>query len=129
MMKRFAMILSGWMILTATLLMSAPADAQIIRSFSSRFSRNSPGDIELVGNSVMTCPSAGPDCIAVRDGILTTGDVTNNNAHVMEYIDVDNDPNTFNSSSATIALPLNATVLWAGLYWGGRTAQGVGGAT
>ena len=36
----------------------------------------------------------------------------------------DADPATFNSSSAQLDLPAGATVLFAGLYWGGRTAAG-----
>ena len=43
------------------------------------------------------------------------------------YVDVDADATTFDSSSATVALPAGSTVLWAGLYWAGDTTAGTGG--
>ena len=36
----------------------------------------------------------------------------------MVNLDADADPGTFNSSSAEVAAPAQADVLWAGLYWG-----------
>lgn len=36
----------------------------------------------------------------------------------MEYVDVDGDPSTSNSSQAVLPLADTSTVLWAGLYWG-----------
>ena len=37
----------------------------------------------------------------------------------MDYIDVDNDSSTFNSSMATLDLPDCSTIEYAGLYWAG----------
>ena len=45
----------------------------------------------------------------------------------MEYVDVDGDASTLNSSTATLSLPAGAVVTWAGLYWGADTALGTGG--
>ena len=42
----------------------------------------------------------------------------------MDYVDVDGDGSTFNSSRATLALPSGSTVLFAGLYWAGDTSAG-----
>src|SRR5690606_29088079 len=44
---------------------------------------------------------------------------TNNDSFNMQYIDIDNDPNTFSSSSATLTLPdlSCAKVRYAALYW------------
>src|SRR5262245_18593212 len=36
--------------------------------------------------------------------------------------DVDSDQSTVNSSQATLTLPAGATVVWAGLHWGGDQA-------
>src|SRR5690606_36226546 len=52
------------------------------------------------------------------------------NANDMEYVDVDNDPNTLNSSSAFLnfsdengADPDCSNIIYAGLYWTGRTGR------
>jgi uncharacterized repeat protein (TIGR01451 family) len=45
----------------------------------------------------------------------------------MTWIDADTDPSTFDSSSSDLTLPAGATVLFAGLYYGGQLAAGSGG--
>ena len=45
----------------------------------------------------------------------------------MRYVDIDDDTSTFDSSAATLSLPPGASVLFAGLYYGGRTQAGSGG--
>lgn len=105
----------------------APAAAFADRNFTPRFSENVPGgDIAIAANTLMTCSAADPDCAAAQDG-TATGGAANNNNHDMEYVDVDADPSTFSSSSATLDLPPGARVLFAGLYYGGRTSAGTGG--
>ena len=52
------------------------------------------------------------------------GTKLNNNDRTMTWIDADTDPATFNSSSADLALPAGASVLFAGLYYGGQLAAG-----
>jgi hypothetical protein len=65
----------------------------------------------------MSCVTSA-NCTAARAG---TGSATNwnNDAWSMAYVNVDSDATTFNSSRATLDLPAGATVLFAGLYWGG----------
>ena len=41
----------------------------------------------------------------------------------MEYVDVDGDGSTFSSSSADFTVPSGGVVLFAGLYWGGRSTD------
>src|SRR5690606_4497415 len=55
----------------------------------------------------------------------------NNSNNDMEYVDVDNDPNTLNSSSAFLnfseendADPNCSNIIYAGLYWTGRANTG-----
>jgi uncharacterized repeat protein (TIGR01451 family) len=96
------------------------ARAQIVRAFTPRFSANQPGDIVLVGNTVMTCTGGG-NCTNGRNG---NGGQVDDNDFNMVYVDVDGDATTFSSSSATLALPPGTSVLWAGLYWGGYTNNG-----
>lgn len=107
---------------------AAPA-AAADRAFAPRFSTNDTGDIDMFGNTVMTCQASASGCTAARTAAATaTADSSlNNNAYSMAYVDVDSDSSTFNSSSATVTLPSGATVLFAGLYWGGEVAAGSGG--
>jgi large repetitive protein len=94
---------------------SSPAEAQV--AFASRFSTNDTGDIQIVGNTLMTCPGS---CPTVQDGTSAT---LNNNSYNMAYVDIDSDGTTINSSSATLTLPPSSTVLFAGLYWAGDSAS------
>ena len=98
--------------------------AQITRPFTARFSVNDASDVQLIGNTLETCP-ASTACTAAQNGTNTTAE---NNNFNMAYVDVDNDPTTFNSSTATFTLPSGATVVWAGLYRGGYVTAGVNGA-
>lgn len=99
------------------------------RNFAPRFTANDTGDVDIFGNTLMTCPAAASGCAAAQQsGVTTTADATSqNNAYNMQYIDVDGDASTFNSSRSTVDLPSGSTVLFAGLYWGARTLAGTGG--
>lgn len=96
-----------------------PAAAQVVRAFTTRYSSNQPGDITLIGNTIMTCSGGGNGANSCANGRNGSGNNVNNNDFNMTYVDVDGDGTTFSSSSANLALPSGATVLWAGLYWGG----------
>ncbi|TFH69921.1 Ig-like domain-containing protein [Cellulomonas sp. HD19AZ1] len=100
--------------------LAAPAAAAEYRPFGSVFSTNTNGEILLSANTLMTCTTGANNCAAVRDGSSSTN--LSNNDHTMRYVDVDGDASTFNSSSAELAIPAGGSVLWARLYWGGRTA-------
>lgn len=111
----------------ALMLISSAATAQE-RPFAKRFGATDNGDIRLIGNALLTCDAAQTvDCADARLGQAMTSR-NNNNAHVMTNIDVDADSSTFNSSEASITLPNNVTVLWAGLYWGANVSRGTDGA-
>jgi uncharacterized repeat protein (TIGR01451 family) len=104
------------------LALAPPASAD--RNFALRFTTNAQGDITGTGNSLLTCSDSDPGCADARQG---TGGGLSNNDRAMTWVDVDNDPNTKNSSSANLVLPTNARVLWAGVYYGGRDRAGSGG--
>jgi len=88
--------------------------------------RNIIGNYVATGNTVT--------CLTNQDGTMTGSadyntacsnntDINNNNK-LVRYIDIDSNPNTWNSSSAQITLPdiydqNNGGVLWAGLFWQG----------
>jgi uncharacterized repeat protein (TIGR01451 family) len=107
--------------LLAALLLPAAAAAQVIRAFTPRYTTNDNGEITLIGNTLMTCNGNGNQCNQGRNGL---GNSINNNDVTMTYVDADADGTTFSSSSAALAIPGGATVLWAGLYWSGDSNNG-----
>ncbi len=102
-----------------------PATAVADRSFTPRFSANDTGDIVMVSNTLMTCPTSASNCTRARNADPTLPDSQlQNNSYAMTYVDVDGNAgvgaSTFNSSTSQLNLPAGATVLFAGLYWGRR---------
>lgn len=92
------------------------------RAFAQRYSLNASGDITFVSSinshcSTATTATGTANCAAARSG---TGNLINNN-FTMIHVDVDADPNTFNSSRAQLFLPTGSTVAFAGLYWAGNS--------
>ena len=100
-------------------------NGQVIKTFTQRSSAANPskliynirGDYTMIGNTNLT---------------LQNYDATTNNSNnVMKYVDVDTDPSTLNSSSATLsfsnengAIPACSHIIYAGLYWTGRASNG-----
>ncbi len=78
------------------------------------------GNITMAANTSLTCLTFFSSCTGVRSGSID-GD---NDDFVMTAIDADGLPDTFNSSSAQLAMPAGSTVLFAGLYWGAMTDAG-----
>ncbi len=114
-----AAALGGLALAAALIGLAAPSALGAPAPFTLRYSANAPGDIAIVGNTVLTCPASAAACAGVQGGA-----VGQNNSFGMQFVNVDADAATFNSSQAQLELPPGATVLFAGLYWGGRTAAG-----
>ncbi len=95
--------------------------------FAARYSANEPGAIWVTGSTLMTCPAAAANCAESQAGTATGAALSNNNFSMVP-VDADADPATFNSSSSTFTPPAAYEVLFAGLYFGGRTSAGTGGA-
>ena len=85
----------------------------------------------MAANTLMVCPAAAAGCTAARrTPPIASGsnNAINNNNYNMVYVNTA--PGavagsaSFDSSSATLALPATATVLFAGLYWGADTSAG-----
>ena len=99
------------------------ANAGIHRNFASRFSVNAPGDIQIVGNTLLSCSTQqGPNRQFCDDA--RRGEDGRNNQFYMDHVDLDTNSFTFNSSAAGLAIPTDADVIWAGLYWGARLSAG-----
>jgi RNA polymerase sigma factor (sigma-70 family) len=87
-------------------------------------------DLALIGNSLLTCNPAdvANNCVTARDDPAAAGrGQADKSRQNMIWVDVDQDPSTFNSSTATLSLPPGAEVLTAKLFWGGTTLPGTGG--
>ena len=78
------------------------------------------GDLAMAGNTLMTCNVDTTGCADARAN-LNVNKPDNNNWD-MQYVDVDGDVDTFNSSSSTLTLPTDAEVLYAGLRWSGDSS-------
>lgn len=104
------------------------ASAQVVKNFTQRVSPysdnktiyNLRGDLMMIGNTNLT---------------LKNYSDNGNNSQEMVYVDVDNDPNTWNSSSATLEYYSGnegygqvksecTKIVYAGLYWIGRAHNG-----
>ena len=85
--------------------------AQIQEPFSVRYSETLNGDFTIIANNMISRTATGN-----YNGPANNQDFTNN-----VYVDIDNDPNTFNSSSANFRDPLVGgacvTIFRAFLYW------------
>ena len=104
------------------LLLASAANAQIVRSFQERASFDTTGDFLLIGNTLLTCEAGGtPDCASVQAGL-----VSGSNSRQMQYVNIDPAAGFDNSSSAVLQIPAGASVLYAGLYWGGRASPSDG---
>jgi len=99
------------------------ANAQVRVGFTQRTSQYTPtkkiynvkGDFTMLGNT----------CLTPQNYSATT----NNNGQFMTYVDTDGDINTLNSSSSTLefsnennAIPECSNVVYAGLYWTGKSS-------
>ncbi|MFN8108718.1 MAG: DUF11 domain-containing protein [Thermoleophilia bacterium] len=106
----------------AAMLLGLVATASAVTPFAPRYTTNAAGDIAIIGNTALQCPVSVASCPGVLAGANGI-----NNSYDMAYVDTDSNAGTFDSSSATLAMPADAQVLFAGLYWGGRRTAGTNG--
>jgi hypothetical protein len=112
--------LAGLALVTSLLALAPAASAD--RTFSLRYQTVDKADSVFVANTLMTCSGGG--CGNVQAGT----DTSQGNGSFNEVnVDQDADASTFSSSSANLTLPVGATVLFAGLYWGADTTAGTNG--
>ena len=105
-------------LLLACLLLTTMAGlSQEYNSFDIRYQNNLKGDLTFIANSIVNREDASND---PEDPYNATGNSSTYNDWLdMQYIDVDSDPSTFSSSSATFTYPDPSCNLirYAGLYW------------
>lgn len=107
-------------------------NAQEYNTFEVRYENNLRGDLTFIGNNILNrdsgTPGEGPnDAYNNLQNTNTWSGANNdlsgftnyNDYKNMQFIDVDNDPSTFNSSSSTFVFdnPDCSLIRYAGLYW------------
>ena len=120
------MLRLGGLAALVVVLLACASPARADREFSPRFSAAATGDIAMAANVLLSCRGTDAGCAMAQ--AAAKGASVGNNDWDMRPVDVDADPATFDSSSATLALPAGASVLFAGLYWGANTSRGTRGA-
>ncbi|MDO5608751.1 MAG: adhesin [Capnocytophaga sp.] len=91
--------------------------AQEATDFSIRYQTFLHGEIRIIGNAILS--RDGKDGNANVPYNIVSKKAKSNDEHFMRYIDIDDDPTTFSSSSATFAdkSGVDKSVVYAGLYW------------
>ncbi|MFB6580183.1 DUF3344 domain-containing protein [Streptomyces sp. NPDC056402] len=103
---------------------AAPAPKELPRvPFTQRYQSVQHGGLVRASNSGISCrreesPQAEP-CAAVKKGAAGV-----NSDFEMFYSEVDEDPDTYNSTRAELKVPQGAKVSYARLYWGGNLRVG-----
>ncbi|MDT0318145.1 DUF3344 domain-containing protein [Streptomyces millisiae] len=104
-------------------LASAAAGEASSIPFAERYHAVQHGGVVRAANSAITCGRAvldtAPTCEDAQGGAAALG-----GQYEMAYIDVDSDPNTYNSSRAELRLPPGSRVTHARLYWGANIRVG-----
>jgi hypothetical protein len=128
----------------ATAAPPAPSPEAERLAFGQRYRALQHGGIVRAANSSITCRTTGttasstaaPSATPAAPPALTpapavsscadarAGRTAVNNDFDMFYIDVDRDPNTYNSSRGEVRLPPGSRVSYARLYWGGNLRVG-----
>ncbi|GGD22156.1 SPOR domain-containing protein [Flavobacterium orientale] len=99
------------------LLLSTSLLAQVQVPFKPRFEVKIKGDMTFIANNILNRIDKRNSTNEPYNDI--TFENTSNDDFDMEYIDIDNDPNTFSSSSAALFLKQEESkkIIFAGLYW------------
>lgn len=124
-MKHYYFIkeLLRWVMTASILYLSATTlSSQIVRPYTTVYSDNLKGGHTIFGNTILA-----RDVTAMNSFISSpfgdygiTSTYGNDNAN-MQFVDIDGNASTYNSSSADLVLPAGTnTIKFARLYWGGR---------
>ncbi|KUF15951.1 hypothetical protein AT728_14045 [Streptomyces silvensis] len=129
-----ALALTGCLTLNGTTAAGAPIvpvprGEQARIAFAQRYHAVQHGGIVRAANSAITCRRPVPRTQSAAAGAAACADVRRggpgaNHDFDMFYTDIDNDPNTYNSSAGEVRLPAGAQVSYARLYWGGNLRAG-----
>jgi len=102
---------------------AAPTEAPSV-PFAERYKATQHGGIVRAANTSITCRAKTPGCAEAQDDLPRAELAAANGDFDMFYVDVDDDPNTYNSSRAEVRIPEGSRVTYARLYWGGNLRVG-----
>ncbi|MFJ2111484.1 DUF3344 domain-containing protein [Streptomyces sp. NPDC087850] len=91
--------------------------------FARRYYALQHGGIVRAANAAISCRAVAGDAVSACATARAGGDAANQDFD-MFYSDVDDDPNTYNSTAAELRVPRGARVSYARLYWGGNLLVG-----
>ncbi|MCR9226363.1 MAG: T9SS type B sorting domain-containing protein [Flavobacteriaceae bacterium] len=106
-----------WGTITCMLLCVHMGFTQVKNDFDVRYENRLKGDLTFIANNIVNRDSYYSD---PEDAYNSTGSGSSYNDDLnMQYIDIDGDPSTFSSSSATLSVPDPncSRIRYAGLYW------------
>ena len=102
-------------ILGLFILMTVQSFSQIFAPYTTRYQNTIKGDFQIIGNNILNRKSATETTDMPYNG------TANNNGQNMEYIDIDGDASTFNSSSSDFTITNFSSncnsIKYAALYW------------
>ncbi|WP_208683078.1 T9SS type B sorting domain-containing protein [Flavobacterium sp. SLB02] len=103
-------------------LLSISSHAQLRKGFTPRKTTSLNGDILVIGNNILNRDNGNGE--RPKDPYDVIGEDSKlNDDFTMKYIDIDNNTDTYNSSSAKLTIPQASKtcyeIVYAALYWGG----------
>ncbi|MEI7675711.1 MAG: Ig-like domain-containing protein [Bacteroidales bacterium] len=99
-----------------TLSLSLALTAQVIKPFKIAYQKTQRGGIVYLANVGLKTYSKDSTAMPPDNGV-------SNNQLPSQYLDIDNDPSTFMSSSDSLNLPDCSDISYVGLYWGGAASK------
>ncbi|MFH7003261.1 T9SS type B sorting domain-containing protein [Flavobacterium bizetiae] len=104
------------------ILLSISSNAQLRKGFTPRKTTSLNGDILVIGNNILNRDNGSGQ--RPKDPYDVIGEDSKlNDDFTMKYIDIDNNTDTYNSSSAKLTIPQGSKacyeIVYAALYWGG----------
>ncbi|MFH8794003.1 DUF3344 domain-containing protein [Streptomyces sp. NPDC017941] len=107
----------------------ATSGEEVRIAFAQRYHAVQHGGLVRAANSVVTCRRPVPRTQSAAAGAAACADVRRggpgaNHGFDMSHTDIDDDPNTYNSSAGEVRLPAGSRVSYARLYWGGNLRAG-----
>jgi hypothetical protein len=104
------------LIIALLIFLTTGLKSQVISTFTPRYQVTQKGGIVFLSNVGTTCFVADTNALPPNTGI-------SNNNTPSQYVDHDNDPTTFSSTSDSLNLAPCSEISFVGLYWGGNATS------